>query len=61
MADKTDVVKECQRQLNDIKTYIKLSLEEMEILIAKIKSELSEIVGRYKENFCARQKKKNFR
>ena len=36
MADKTDVVKECQRQLYDIKAYIKLSLEEMEILIEKI-------------------------
>ena len=53
MADKSDVVKECQRQLYDINTYIRLSREEMEILIAKIKSELSEIVNRNKlNNFC---------
>ena len=60
MADKTDVVKECQRQLYDIKTYIKLSLEEMEILIAKIKSELSEIVGKYKSNNLCSTKEKRF-
>ena len=36
MADKTDVITECKRQLYDIKTYIKLSLEEMQILITKI-------------------------
>ena len=45
MADKEDVVIECKRQLYDISTYIKLSPEEMEILIAKIKSELSEVVN----------------
>ena len=60
MADKTDVVKECQRQLYDINTYIRLSLEEMEILIAKIKSHLLEIVGRYKENFFCSTKEKDF-
>jgi hypothetical protein len=40
MADKEDVVIECKRQLYDISTYVKLSFEEMEILVAKIKSEL---------------------
>ena len=60
MADKTDVVKECQRQLFDIKIYIKLSLEEMEILISKIKSELSEIVGKYKSNNLCSTKEKDF-
>ena len=39
---KTDVITECKRQLYDINT----SLEEMEMLIAKIKAELSEVVGR---------------
>ena len=60
MADKSDVVKECQRQLYDINTYIRLSREEMEILIAKIKSQLTEIVGRYKENFLCNQGKRIF-
>ena len=60
MADKMDVVKECQKQLYDIKTYIKLSLEEMEILISKIKSELSEIVGNYKSNNLCSPKEKDF-
>ena len=45
MADKEDVVIECKRQLYNISTYIKLSPEEMDILIAKIKSELSEVVN----------------
>ena len=36
MADKEYVIEECKRQLYDINTYIKLSLEEMEMLITKI-------------------------
>ena len=60
MADKTDMVKECQRELFDIKTYIKMSLEEMEILIAKIKLELSEIVGKYKSNNLCSTKERDF-
>ena len=60
MDDKEDVILECKRQLYDIKTYIKVSLEEMEMLIAKIKSELSEVVNRYSlNNFCSK-KEKNF-
>ena len=59
MANKTDVITECKRQLYDINTYIKLSLEEMEMLIAKIKSELLEVVGRYKSNnLCSSYKRK---
>jgi len=57
MADKEDVVIECKRQLYDISTYIKLSPEEMEILIAKIKSELSEVVNINTPS--VRKKKKN--
>ena len=37
MVDKMDVISKCKRQLYDVKTYIRLLLEEMEILIAKIK------------------------
>ena len=35
-AENKDIITECKRQLYDISTYIKLSLEEVEILIAKI-------------------------
>ena len=53
MAEKTDVIAKCKRQLYDINTYIKLSMEEMEILIAKIKSELTDVVNRFKmANVC---------
>ena len=36
MAGKTDFISECKRQLYDVKTFITLSLEEMDILIAKL-------------------------
>ena len=58
MADKEDVVVERKRQLYDISTYIKLSLEEMEILIAKVKAELLEVVNRnLLANFCLKKEK----
>ena len=58
MADKEDVVIESKRQLYDISTYIKLSFEEMEILVAKIKSELLEVVNRnVLNNFCSKKEK----
>ena len=60
LADKEDVVIECKRQLYDISTYIKLSLEEMEILIAKVKAELSEVVRKYKSNNLCSSKEKEF-
>ena len=37
---------ECKRQLYDVMTYLKLSMEEVEILIAKIQSELLEVGNR---------------
>ena len=40
---------ECKRQLYDINTYLKLSMEEMEILIAKIQMELREVTNKYKK------------
>ena len=58
MADKEDVVIECKRQLYDISTYTKLLFEEMEILVAKIKSELLEVVDRnVLNNFCSKKEK----
>ena len=58
MADKKDVVTECKRQLYDMSTYIELSFEEMEILVAKIKSELLEVVNRNMlNNFCSKKEK----
>ena len=45
--EKTDVIMECKRQLYDIMTYLKLSMEEVEILIAKIQSELLEVVNKF--------------
>ena len=46
--------------LYEVKTYIKLSLEAMEILIAKIRSELSGVGGRYKSNNLCPSKEKDF-
>ena len=37
LTNKNDIIIECKRQIYDINTYIKLSIEEIEILIAKIK------------------------
>jgi len=48
ITDKEDVVIECKRQLFDIKTYIKLSMEQMEMLIAKIQTDLEEVVNKHK-------------
>ena len=47
VAEKEDVIKECVRQHYDINTYLKLSTTEVEMLIAKIKSELLEVVNKY--------------
>ena len=58
VADKEDVIVECKRQLFDINTYLKLSLEEMEMLIAKIQMELREVVNKYKKQKTVMSKKK---
>ena len=58
MADKKDVVTECKRQLYDMSTYIELSFEEMEILVANIKSELAEVFNKnVLNNFCLKKAK----
>ena len=38
---------ECKRQLFDIKTYLKLSVEEAEMLMAKIQNDSKECVNRF--------------
>ena len=48
ISDKEDVVNECKRQLYDIATYFKLSLEQMGMLIAKIQTDLEEVVNKHK-------------
>ena len=46
-AGKKDVITECTRQLYDISTHLKLSLDEAEILVAKIRMELLEVVDKH--------------
>ena len=48
IADKEDVITECKRQLFEIKTYNKLSFEQMEMLIAKIQTDLEAVVAKHK-------------
>ena len=43
-ADKTDVISECERQLRDIKTYLKISEEELKQFITEIQNKLKRIV-----------------
>ena len=47
VAEIEDVIKECVRQLYDITTYLKLSSAEADMLVAKMKSELLEVVNKY--------------
>ena len=50
-----------QRQLYDTNMYIKLSVEAMEILIVKIKSNLTDVVNRFKiVNVCNKKEKTVF-
>ena len=45
VTDKEDVIKKCKRQLFDMNTLFKLSIKQMEMLVAKIQLGLSEVVG----------------
>ena len=57
-AEKEDVIKECSRQLYDIQTYLKLSMEEVEMLIAKIRTELLDVINKYSmKNECSKKEK----
>ena len=60
VADKKDVIVECKRQLYDIKTYLKLSMEEMEMLIAKIQMELQKVTNKYKKLKICNNKEESF-
>ena len=59
IADKEEVISECKRQLFGINTYIELSLEQMEILIAKIQTDLEEVVGKHKKSEKLREQRGN--
>ena len=59
IADKQDVIVECKRQLYDKNTYL-FSMEELEILIAKIQMELREVVNKQKKLENCNVKEENF-
>ena len=59
-AEKEDVIKECKRQFYDINTYVKFSIQEAEMLIAKIQSELSEVVNKFIAKKECSQKEASF-
>ena len=52
------MIKECSRQLFDIQTYLELSMEEVEMLIAKIRTEFLEVEDKYslKKECCKKEK-----
>ena len=56
-ADKSDVISECERQLGDIKTYLKISEEELKQFITEIQNKLKRIVEShvYKGNCTKRR------
>ena len=55
IANNEEVILECKRQLFDIKTYLKLSMEEM--LIAKNQTDLEEVDNKHKSEKTATTKK----
>ena len=59
VGDKEDVIVKCKRQLYNINTYLKLSLEEMEMSIAKFQMELREVVNKYKNKKSCNVKEEN--
>ena len=59
-ADKSDVIKECKRQLFDVLTYLKLSKEEVEIFLAKIIGKLRATVNYHFYLGNCSQKEKEF-
>jgi hypothetical protein len=59
-ADKSDVIKECKRQLFDVLTYLKLSKEEVEIFLAKIIGKLRATVNYHFYLGNCSQKEKDF-
>ena len=59
-ADKSDVIKECKRQLFDVLTYLKLSKEEVEIFLANIIKKLRITVNHHFYLGNCSQKEKEF-
>ena len=49
-----------QRKLYDIKTYLKLTMEEMEMLIAKIQMEFQKVTNKYKKLKICNNKEESF-
>ena len=56
-ADKKDVIEECERQLGDIKTYFKISEEELKQFITEIQNKLKRVVEShvYKGNYTRKE------
>ena len=59
-ADKSDVIKECKRQLYDVDTYNKLSFEEMKLFLQKSIAALRRTVERHFYLGNCSQKEKEF-
>ena len=59
-ADKSDVINECKRQLYDVMTYSKLSLEEVKLFIQKCITALRNTVNRHFYLGNCSQKEKDF-
>ena len=59
-ADKTDVIKECKKQLFDVTTYLKLSKKEMENFLLKSINNLRSVVEHHFYLGNCSQKEKEF-
>ena len=59
-ADKVDVIKECDRLLQEQDVYKKLSFEEMESLIKEIQTNLRGIAEKFEYKGCITQTEKEF-
>ena len=58
--DKTDVIKECKKQLFDVTIYLKLSKKDMETFLLKSIDNLRKVVARhFYLGYCS-QKEKEF-
>ena len=58
--DKTDVISECERQMGDIKTYLKISEEELKQFITEIQNKLKRIVESHMYKGNCTKKRLNF-
>ena len=58
MDNKMNLIAEYKRQLRDINTYLTLSVQEMEMLIAKLKQVYRKLLIDIKSMVCVTKKKK---